>query len=160
MPELRKALTAAGFEDARTYLQSGNVVLTSDQAPAKLAAKCEKLIKQAFDLDIDVVARTRDELAEAIRRNPFAKVADNPKRYQVSFLSAEIDPKLVDELAALATGDERFTAIGRELYAWHPAGVARSKLWARLAGRHLGVKATARNWTTVLNLLEMADEAE
>ncbi len=46
---------------------------------------------------------------------------------------------------------------GRELYAWHPDGVARSKLWNELAGKELGVTATARNWTTVTNLLAMAD---
>jgi uncharacterized protein (DUF1697 family) len=46
-------------------------------------------------------------------------------------------------------------AIGRELYAWHPDGVARSKLWSKLAGNELGVRATARNWTTVGTLLEM-----
>jgi uncharacterized protein (DUF1697 family) len=45
---------------------------------------------------------------------------------------------------------------GREIYAWHPDGVARSKLWNGLAGK-LGVTATARNWNTVLALLEMAD---
>ena len=42
------------------------------------------------------------------------------------------------------------------MYAWHPGGVARSKLWAALAGPKLGVKATARNWATVTSLLEMA----
>jgi uncharacterized protein (DUF1697 family) len=57
----------------------------------------------------------------------------------------------------LAAPDERVLADGRELYAWHPDGVARSKLWAKLAGTGLGVKATARNWTTVTALLEMAD---
>jgi uncharacterized protein (DUF1697 family) len=35
--------------------------------------------------------------------------------------------------------------------------VARSKLWNKLAGKGLGVTATARNWTTVTTLLEMAD---
>ena len=53
---------------------------------------------------------------------------------------------------------ERFVAIGRELYAWHPEGVARSKLWAALAGRGLGVTATARNWSTVTTLLAMSSE--
>jgi uncharacterized protein (DUF1697 family) len=53
---------------------------------------------------------------------------------------------------------EQFAAIGRELYAWHPDGVARSKLWNSLAGKGLGVTATARNWTTVTTLLAMADE--
>ena len=48
---------------------------------------------------------------------------------------------------------------GREIYGWHPKGVARSKLWGRLAGRGLGVTATARNWTTVTKLLELADRS-
>ena len=51
---------------------------------------------------------------------------------------------------------EQLAVIGRELYAWHPDGIARSKLWAALAGGRLGVIATARNWTTVETLAEMA----
>jgi uncharacterized protein (DUF1697 family) len=58
----------------------------------------------------------------------------------------------------VALESERFVVRGQEVYAWHPAGVARSKLWALLAGRGLGVTATARNWTTVTKLLELADE--
>ena len=50
-------------------------------------------------------------------------------------------------------------ARGREIYAWHPDGVARSKLWNELAGKGLGVTATARNWTTVTTLLDMASES-
>jgi uncharacterized protein (DUF1697 family) len=49
-------------------------------------------------------------------------------------------------------------AAGRELYGWHPEGVARSKLWGRIASKGLGVTATARNWATVTTLLTMADE--
>ena len=55
-------------------------------------------------------------------------------------------------------GPVRFVAAGRELYAWHPNGVARSRLWAQLSGRRLGVTATARNWSTVTTLLAMAEE--
>jgi uncharacterized protein (DUF1697 family) len=62
------------------------------------------------------------------------------------------------ELEAAAVAPERLVAAGRELYAWHPDGIGPSKLWARLAGRGLGVTATARNWTTVTKLLELADE--
>ena len=51
---------------------------------------------------------------------------------------------------------EQLVVSGREIYAWHPSGVARSKLWARIAARGLGVTATARNWTTVTKLLELA----
>jgi uncharacterized protein (DUF1697 family) len=157
MPALREAFAEAGFEDVQTYLQSGNVVVSSKAAPKTLAEKSRGLIADRFGLDIDVVVRTRDELAEVVRRNPLGKVARDPKRHQVSFLDRKPAREVVDKLAALAAGDEQFVADGRELYAWHPKGVARSKLWAALAGRSLGVTATARNWTTVTKLLELAD---
>jgi uncharacterized protein (DUF1697 family) len=157
MPRLREVLTDAGFEDVRTYVQSGNIVLSSDKPAEKVATDCARVIAEEFGFDVPVVARTRDELAQVVERNPLGKVATEPKRYQVSFLDREADPKLVEELAGLAVDSEKFAAIGREFYAWHPEGVARSKLWNKLAGKGLGVTATARNWTTVTTLLEMAD---
>ena len=99
MPALRELLADGGFENVRTYVQSGNVVLSSDRPP-------------------DAAARL-----ESLRADP-----------------------------------ERLVIAGRELYTWHPQGVARSKLWTRTAGKDLGVVATARNWTTVTTLLAMADE--
>ena len=157
MPRLRDVLEAAGFADVATYVQSGNVVLESDVKSTRLAEQCTRLIASEFGLDIAVIVRTRDELAAVIERNPLGDVVNNPKRYQVSFLAEEPSPELVEKLAAAALDSERFIAIGRELYAWHPNGVARSKLWGRLAGRDLGIAATARNWTTVTALLALAD---
>lgn len=157
MPELRELLSGAGYEDVRTYVQSGNVVVASDAPGEELERECERLIAERFGFDVDVVARTRDELAEVVRRDPLRGVATEPKRYQVSFLDREPDPHAVDRVAANAVGEERLVSIGREIYAWHPDGAARSKLWAALAGNALGVKATARNWNTVTTLLAMAD---
>jgi uncharacterized protein (DUF1697 family) len=158
MPKLREALSGAGFGEAQTYLQSGNVVLSSKAAPERVARKCERLIEDRFGLEIAAVVRTRDELAEVVRRNPLGDVAKNPKRYQVSFLAAKPTREVVKKLEAAVVAPEQFAAIGREIYAWHPEGVARSRLWALLAGKDLGVKATARNWTTVTKLLALADE--
>jgi len=157
MPQLRKVLTEAGFEDVRTYLQSGNVVLTSKASPARVARTCEQHIADAVGLDVDVVVRTRDELAKVVRRDPLGKVATDPKRYQVSFLSEKLEPAVVRKLREAAVEPEQLVVSGREVYAWHPGGVARSKLWTQLAGRGLGVTATSRNWTTVTSLLELAD---
>jgi uncharacterized protein (DUF1697 family) len=156
LPRLREVLGGTGFGEVATYLQSGNVVLSSDASPAELAAECERLIAASFGLDIAAVVRTRDELAGVVERNPLGEVAANPKRYQVSFLNQAPSPELVQALAELAAPQERLIAIGRELYAWHPDGIGRSRLWARLAGPALGVKATARNWTTVTRLLALA----
>jgi uncharacterized protein (DUF1697 family) len=158
MPQLRDQLGEAGFEDVRTYVQSGNIVLCSEATEDQLVRRCKELIADKFGLEIDVVVRNRDELADVVARNPLADVAEDPRRYQVSFLQSELDASVVEQLNSSATEPERIVAIGRELYAWHPNGVARSKLWAKVAGKGLGTVATARNWTTVTTLLSMANE--
>jgi uncharacterized protein (DUF1697 family) len=158
MAELRALFEEAGHGDVSTYVQSGNVLLDSDATPPDLEREAAALISGRFGFDVPVVVRTQRELAAVVELNPLGDVADNPKRYQVSFLTAEPAADVVETLQAAAVGEERVVAHGREIYAWHPDGVARSKLWNALAGKGLGpgVTATARNWTTVTTLLEMA----
>ena len=74
MPRLREVLSEAGFEDVRTYVQSGNIVLSSGKKPDKVAADCERVIAEEFGFDVPVVVRTRDELAAVVKRNPLGKV--------------------------------------------------------------------------------------
>ncbi|MGN6429598.1 MAG: DUF1697 domain-containing protein [Gaiellaceae bacterium] len=159
MVELRAALEEAGFGDVKTYLQSGNVVVSSKTKPEQTARKLERLIQDRFGLEIAVVARTGVELARVVARNPLGDVATDPKRYQVSFLDGRLPAASKPKLEQACAESERFVIHGREIYAWHPAGVARSKLWTELAGRGLGVRATARNWTTVTKLLELVEAA-
>ena len=153
MPQLRSALEEAGFEDVQTYLQSGNIVLESR---AKPGPKVERVIAEHFGLKIPVIVRTRAELAAIVKRNPLGRVAKDPKRHQVTFLSAKLKPEVVKRLEALPASGEKLAIQGREVYAWHPAGVARSRLWNELAGKRLGVTATSRNWTTVEALLDLS----
>ena len=156
MADLRALFGEAGYGDVRTYVQSGNVVLESTAKPAELEREVAKLISERFGFDVPVVVRTARQLAAVVKLNPLGDVADNPKRYQVSFLTEKPGADVVTALQEAAVEPERVAFHGREIYAWHPEGVARSKLWNALAGKGLGVTATARNWTTVTTLLEMA----
>jgi uncharacterized protein (DUF1697 family) len=156
MAQLRQTLTDAGYGEVQTYVQSGNVALDSSSKREELQRELAALIEQRFGFVVPVIARNRTELEAVVALNPLGDVVDNPKRYQVSFLSQELAPETVERLTELARAPERLAVHGREVYAWHPDGVARSKLWNALAGQDLGVTATARNWTTVCKLLEMA----
>jgi uncharacterized protein (DUF1697 family) len=154
MPALRELLGGAGFEHVKTYLQSGNVVIDSAADPPELEARLEHLLADHLGFDVGVIVRTAKAWQAVARRNPLADVAVEPKRYQVTFLAQPLERASLDELASLAANGERFVAKGQELYAWHPAGIARSRLWNKLA--RLEVKATSRNWATVTALAEMA----
>jgi uncharacterized protein (DUF1697 family) len=157
MPALREALAAAGMEDVATYLQSGNVVLSSKAKPEELARECEGVIAERFDLEIDVVVRTRVELAKVLERDPLGDVADQEKLYQVSFCAQRPDKAALAKLTERAAEGEQLVVHGREVYAWFPHGVGRSKLAAQLGKASLGTVATARNWRSVKQLLALAD---
>jgi uncharacterized protein (DUF1697 family) len=158
MAELREHLSALGYGDVRTLLQSGNVVLTAEAPRERLARELEREIASRFGVETQVVVRTREELAAVVALDPLRDVVDRDKLYQVSFLSSEPDPQAVRAIAAVDVAPERFAHVGREIYAWHPNGIQRSPLAKLLSDRHLGVTATARNWNTTVRLLELADE--
>lgn len=158
MADLRALLSDAGYRDVRTLGQSGNVVLSSDREPREVERDVEEKIAESLGLEVPTVVRTRDELAGVVARDPLGDVARDPKRYQVTFLSAEPDPQVVRRLESADVAPERVVVHGREIYAWHPEGIQRSPLAQLLTDRKLGVTATARNWSTVTKLLELAGE--
>jgi len=158
MPALRAALERAGMQDVTTYVQSGNVVLDSDAEPDALARACEAVIVERFDLRVAAVARTRADLADVVAHDPLGRVAESEKLYQVTFCAKAPDEQALAKVAERAVEGERIVARGREIYAWFPHGVGRSKLAAQLSRQDLGVVATARNWTTVTRLLALAGE--
>lgn len=160
MADLRELLASLGYNDARTLVQSGNIVLTADVSSEQLALELEREIAGRFGVETPVIVRTREELAAVVALDPLGDVAAQNKLYQVSFLSAEPDPQALAKIAEVDLAPERFVHAGREIYAWHPEGIHSSPLARLLTDKRLGVAATARNWKTTTKLLEMADELE
>lgn len=159
MPELRERLTELGYEDVTTYVASGNVLLSSSVAPRTLERKLTSQLSDWLGFEVLVLVRTRAELLAIVKRNPLAKVVDNPARYQVAFLSAKPKAAAIRALEAEDVAPGQFVVHGRELYAWHPDGFGRSKLGALLTDARLGVTSTARNWNTVTKLAALADQS-
>src|SRR4029079_6325754 len=97
MPQLRKALTAAGFDDVRTYVQSGNVVLNSRLRSAdKVGTAVRAVLADEFGVDSAAVVRTPKQIRDIIAWNPFPEqAAAKPATIQVIHLDAEPDPALV-----------------------------------------------------------------
>ena len=158
MADLRALCEKLGYEDVKTYVQSGNVVLSAKGSPREVERELEKAIGAELGVETEVVVRTRDELAGVVERNPLPDAVEQPKWFQVSFLGGEPDADFVRALEEDDFAPEQFAVSGREIYAWHPDGLQRSKLARALGDKRLGVTATARNWNTVTKLLEIADE--
>lgn len=159
MGDLRALLEARGYEDVRTHLQSGNVVLSTSVKAADLPARLERELEEALGMQIAVVVRSRAQLAKVVAADPLGAVADDPKRYVVTFLSGPPDAAAVRGLLAQDFSPERVAASGRELYTWHPDGIQKSRLARAVGDDRFGTVGTARNWNTVTKLLELAATA-
>jgi uncharacterized protein (DUF1697 family) len=157
MAALRAALEEAGFEDVRTYVQSGNVALTAkERSPGKVGRKVEAAIEKAFGFDVAVVVRSREEIAALIEDDPLGDVATNPTYRVVVFLADKLDRQRLADVDPADFAPEAFTLRDYEIVMWAPDGQRDSKLVRTLTEKRSGVVGTARNWKTVLKLLDLA----
>lgn len=147
MTELKAMCEAAGFDQVRTYIASGNVVFTSDLPEDQVRAAIETPLEAYAGKPVGVLVRTAAEMADTLARNPFA---DKPGNRTVAlFVDGEIPSDALD--AARNVKDEQMRLGKREIYIFYGDGMADSRLVIP------AVKAgTARNMNTVAKLAEMA----
>lgn len=147
MATLKALCEACGFGDVRTYIASGNVVLSSPAPPAQVKAALERALAAYAGKPVGVAVRSADELARALAVNPFADAA--PNRAVIVFLD---QPPPADALDGVRHRNGEGIALGeREIYIHYGDGMRESKL--RLPAAAAG---TARNLNTVARLLAMA----
>ena len=113
MGDLRELLEGAGYDDVRTHLQSGNVVLSSSLSPRRLETALERQLKKRFGFEVRVLVRTRAELEKVVERDPLGDVATNGSRYLVSFLSKRLPTKIARGLESADIAPEQVVVSGR-----------------------------------------------
>jgi uncharacterized protein (DUF1697 family) len=162
MDALRALYESLKFEDPRTYVQSGNVILrTKEKNSPTLAKNIQHAIEGTFKCSPEVILRTTGELRKAIAASPFAKSRDlEPGKILVTFLAAEPGPEAHTALLWLKSYPEEIHLKGREVYIYFPDGAGKSKLpWSRVE-KLFQTTGTARNWNSVTNMLAIAEELE
>jgi uncharacterized protein (DUF1697 family) len=155
MKDLKELLLSMGLRNVKTYIQSGNVVFDDpDEHGAKLGDEIGTLIEGQFGFRPHSLLLGADDLREAAEANPFPEAEAAPQRLHLFFLGAVPDEPDVEKLESVKSPSERFALTDHAFYLHAPDGIGRSKLAANVE-RILGVPATARNWRTVMKLLEM-----
>jgi uncharacterized protein (DUF1697 family) len=156
MKDLRLIIEQQGCAEVRTYIQSGNAIFrTPLEDLSLLESRLTAAIARRYGFEPRVVVLTHKELERAAAANPFPEASAHPKNLHLFFL---VDRPARPDLAGmqgLATPGERFALKGKTFYFYAPDGIGRSRLAARI-DRHLGVQSTARNWRTVMTLIELA----
>jgi uncharacterized protein (DUF1697 family) len=147
MADLVAMAESAGFQRARTYIASGNLLFESDRSEAEVKAVLETSLAAYAGKPVGVIVRTGEEMAAVLAANPFPEKA--PNRTVAIFLD---EPPPADTLSRVIAPDGEEVRIGvREIYVHYGEGMARSKLKIPAAGA-----GTARNINTVTRLVALA----
>lgn len=155
MASLREELGQLGLQNVQTYIQSGNVVFTTEGRASRssLEKQIASVLLETFDVESTVLVLSEAELRKSISDNPFGEELE-PKSLHFYFLYSK--PKKVDwqQFERLAANQERYELKNRTLYFSAPNGLARSKLAVSME-KLLGVNATGRNLRTVSKIAEL-----
>ena len=160
MTDLVEMAAEIGCRNARTYIQSGNVVFDASAAmvrrmPGLLSAR----IAERFAISSPVIVRSAEELVGAVRGNPYAASGVDEKTLHVAFLEGVPAKRHVAALDRERSPGDSFAVQGRDIYLHLPNGVARTKLTNAYFDSALTTTSTMRNWRTVLRLLAMMTAA-
>jgi uncharacterized protein (DUF1697 family) len=161
MDALKQMFEELHLDQARTYIQSGNVVFSaSAYDETELEVRISEQIRRKTGFEVRVLVLAREDMHVVIAKNPYAGVeSKDPAHLHVTLLGGDpVTVKIEDMRSKQAPGEE-FTLYGRAVYLYLPHGYGRTKLNNNIFEKILNVKATTRNWRTMLELAKMAGEA-
>lgn len=160
MERLRECFEPLGFEQVKTYIQSGNVVFkAATMASSAMSQKIEKKLLGEFGFAIPVICRTADEMNAILAGNPFLKQRGIDRgKLHVMFLSGQPLGHGLKKMRGFCAAVEKIECKGCDIYLFMPNGLGESKLMRASLEKMLGVVPTTRNWNTVNQLVRMCEE--
>jgi uncharacterized protein (DUF1697 family) len=157
MVQLKALYERLGHTRVITYIQSGNVVFTTDRPDTDdLADEIRGSIAGELGHDVTAVLRTAEQWGALIERNPFVERGCDPATLHVTFLADAAEITRHDAADPATYRPDEFWVEGREIYLHCPAGYGNTKLHNGFWERRFGVPATTRNWRTVTTLYGLA----
>ena len=159
MNDLKLLFKDLGFSNSETYIQSGNVVFSTEEdlLIQELTSKIERAITKKFSYQVPVMVRTIEDMEKYMSLNPFLELTDfDPSKMAVLLLQETPSEAQIEIVKDVDYPPDRFKIIDKEIYIYCPNGFGRTKLYTNFFEKKMGVIGTARNWKTITTILGLA----
>lgn len=157
MSQLKMMFESMGFGNVQTYINSGNVLFTSDEGAEQVRLRLELEVNKSFGIAATVVLRTAEELEQIIENCPYKSDSLlEGVSVQVTLLT---EAPLEEKLTLLSVGKDaidEFKINGLEIYFLFRQSMLDSKLAKNVT--KLGSTATSRNLNTLNKLAALAEK--
>ena len=158
MSELKLLYEELKFDNITTYIQSGNVIFSTDQTNFKiLSQKIEQKIFEQYGFNIPVIIRSVSEMQAVISNNPFYNIKNfDSKKLYITFLSDIPSASNLETIKEYHYEPDSFVMKEKEVYVFCPNGYGKNKLTNIFFENKLKVTATTRNWRTVNEIIHIS----
>ncbi|MFB3387013.1 DUF1697 domain-containing protein [Flavobacterium sp. LAR06] len=160
MEALKTMLENIGFTNVRTYLQSGNVFVDSEEESAsKVGFMIKQEIFKVFGHEVPTIVITKGDLELCFKNSPYLKEKDiDTKKLYVAFVSTELKKENINDLKISQFKPDEASIDGNRIFIKYAVGAGKTRLEGKYIEKKLNVIVTMRNWNTVTNLLKMYSE--
>jgi uncharacterized protein (DUF1697 family) len=160
MPALKAAFEDGGFEDVRTYIQSGNVVFsTRTSKQAELTRRIERMLRTTFGhYEASVALRSRTQMRSIVERAPDS-FGSEPTLYRedVIFLMPPLTARTVVQSVPIKEEVDRIWAGSGVVYFSRLTSRAAQSRLSRVVSMPIYQQMTIRNWNTTTKLAELVN---
>jgi uncharacterized protein (DUF1697 family) len=159
MTELKACFESLGLKNVRTYIQSGNVLFSTDETDqARQTGRLEDALSRTFNYTSRVVVRSAEEMKAIVAHAPEGFGSDPATyRYDVIFLKEPLTSAEAMESVSIKEGVDQAFAGNGVLYFSRLISKATQSRLARIIGTPVYQSMTIRNWNTTTKLLNMLE---
>jgi uncharacterized protein (DUF1697 family) len=160
MDVLKSTLENLGFQKVKTYIQSGNVFLDSDEEnPAKIAFIIKQEIYGVFGYDVPILVISKEDLQACVTNCQFLKEKEvDTKKLYVAFVSKELKAENINDLKMSQFKPDEVQIDNTRIFIKYHIGAGKTRLDQKYIEKKLNLTATIRNWNTVNQLLKIFEE--
>ena len=159
MAELRQGFEKLAFAEVKTYLNSGNVIFSSDEYDTKkFTNQIERMINNQFDLDIPVFVIAKEELEDILCNAPNWWGNENKEIYDnlIFMIPPATFTDVYNEIGAPKEGLEKIKEYKKAIFwSFTRKDYRKTNWWSKTASANISSKLTIRTANTVRKIVGM-----
>lgn len=156
MKELKSLLEKNDFNDVITYIQSGNLVVTSPLPEIEVSKKINTIIEKEYGYTVGVFTISNAQLKKLVNHSPFLTKEEKKKVY-FTLLETKPSDEQWSNLINSNYGEGEIEVHENMVYLFCPNGYGDSKLNNNYIENKLKIGATTRNLNTMLKMIDLSE---
>lgn len=159
MAELRQGFENLNYEEVKTYLNSGNVIFSSNEADTiKISSRIEEMIKNQFCLDIPVFVILKEELEDILHHAPDWWGDESKEIYDnlIFIMPPATFKDVYSEIGEPKEGLEKIEEYKETVFwSFNRKDYQKTNWWSKTASANISNKLTIRTANTVRKIVDM-----